>query len=119
MKIALPSRDGQIDSHFGHCEYFTIVSVDDNNAITAQERLAPPPGCGCKSNIIPLLAERGVRLMLAGTMGDGAVAMLQRFGIDVVRGCSGAITAVVEDYLAGALSDSAAGCADHGGCPGH
>lgn len=28
MKIALPSRHNNIDDHFGHCEYFTVYTVD-------------------------------------------------------------------------------------------
>lgn len=27
FKIALPSRDGIVDEHFGHCEYFTLLAV--------------------------------------------------------------------------------------------
>jgi predicted Fe-Mo cluster-binding NifX family protein len=38
MKIALPSRGNLVDSHFGHCEYFTIFTVDDNSKqILSQE----------------------------------------------------------------------------------
>lgn len=29
MKIAVPSRDGHVDDHFGHCEYYTIFDVID------------------------------------------------------------------------------------------
>lgn len=29
MKIALPSRNTSIDSHFGHCEYFTVFTIDE------------------------------------------------------------------------------------------
>jgi len=119
MKIALPSRGGQIDPHFGHCEYFTIFSLDVEKKIIGEEQLQPPDGCGCKSNVIPLLAEKGVTVMLAGNMGDGAVNMLGRFGITVVRGCAGEVKTVLEAYLAEKIADSAVGCADHGSCPGH
>ncbi len=119
MKIALPSRDRQVDSHFGHCEYFTIFSVDADKNITAEETLSPPEGCGCKSNVIPILAEKGVTVMLAGNMGEGAVNMLGRSGIQVIRGCAGNVKEVTEKYLSGTVQDTAVGCADHGGCPGH
>ncbi|RPJ16200.1 MAG: dinitrogenase iron-molybdenum cofactor biosynthesis protein, partial [Desulfobacteraceae bacterium] len=33
MKIALPSKNNRIDDHFGHCEYFTVFTVNDNNEI--------------------------------------------------------------------------------------
>ena len=29
MKIALPLADGKLCMHFGHCEIFAIVEVDD------------------------------------------------------------------------------------------
>ena len=89
MKIALPSRDNQVDGHFGHCEYFTIYSVDENKKIVSEERLDPPVGCGCKSKVVSILSEMGVSVMLAGNMGSGAVNVLNSHGIEVFRGCSG------------------------------
>ncbi|MDX1779216.1 MAG: NifB/NifX family molybdenum-iron cluster-binding protein, partial [Thermodesulfobacteriota bacterium] len=88
MKIALPSRDGKFDGHFGHCDYFTVFSVDTNNKIISEERVDPPAGCGCKSNIVSILSEMGVSVMLAKNMGKGAVAVLNSQGIKVYRGCS-------------------------------
>ena len=29
MKIAVPTRDGRVDDHFGHCEYYTIFDIID------------------------------------------------------------------------------------------
>ena len=31
MKIAVPSRQNRVDEHFGHCEYFTVFTVNENN----------------------------------------------------------------------------------------
>lgn len=119
MKIALPSRNGQIDEHFGHCECFTIFSVGENNSIVAEEKLTPPAGCGCKTNIIPLLAEKDVTVMLAGNMGEGAVNKLAANGIQVFRGCSGDTRSVAESWLAGQVEDSGTGCSAHDGCGDH
>ncbi len=116
MKIALPSRDKQVDGHFGHCEYFTIFSVNENNKIVSEERVDPPAGCGCKSNVVSILSEMGVSVMLAGNMGGGAVNVLNSHGIEVFRGCSGELREVAESWLAGKINDSGAGCKDHGGC---
>jgi len=114
MKIALPSRNNQIDSHFGHCEYFTVVTVDqETKTILTQENIESPAGCGCKSNIATVLAEAGVTLMLAGNMGDGAVRVLNHSGIEVVRGCSGNIETVAQNWLTGTLLDSGIGCHEH------
>ena len=37
MKIALPSCQNQVDEHFGHCEYFTVFTVNENNEILSDE----------------------------------------------------------------------------------
>lgn len=113
MKIALPTRGNTIDSHFGHCEFYTIFTVD-NKEITNQETLPSPAGCGCKSNIASVLAEKGVSVMLAGNMGDGAVSVLKNAGIEVVRGCNGDVKEVALAWLSGSITDSGDSCHEHG-----
>lgn len=115
MKIALPSRQNLIDDHFGHCEYFTVFTVDTGSKkIVAEETVASPVGCGCKSNIAQTLSEIGVKVMLAGNMGDGAIRVLNNSGIEVLRGCSGDVKAVALKWLEGALEDSGDSCHEHG-----
>ena len=121
MKIAIPTREGLIDNHFGHCDHYTIYTVDGCKIIASQT-LPSPQGCGCKSGIAADLRAIGVEVMLAGSMGDGALRKLSEHGIKVVRGCMGDIEAVVTGYLAGFILDSGNGCAGHGAgheCPGH
>ena len=113
MKIALPSHQNQIDEHFGNCEHFTVFTIDDQKKITAEEKIASPTGCGCKSNIASTLAQMGVKLMIAGNMGQGAVNVMNNQGIDVLRGCSGDVKAVTERWLVGNLKDSGLACAQH------
>ena len=113
MKIALPSHQNQVDEHFGHCESFTVFTVDDKNKILAEEKITPPAGCGCKSDIAQTLAKIGVKYMLAGNMGQGAVNILNSQGIQVLRGCSGDVKDVAESWLTNNLSDSGIACAQH------
>lgn len=114
MKIALPSRQNIIDSHFGHCEYYTIFTVDnDSKKIISEETIPSPQGCGCKSNIAQTLSAMDVTIMLAGNMGAGAVNVLNGAGIQVVRGCSGNVKAVALAWLEGTLSDSGDTCHAH------
>lgn len=114
MKIALPSRQNMIDDHFGHCEYFTVFTVDQaKKEILSEETVAAPSGCGCKSNIAQTLAAKGVEVMLAGNMGDGAVNVLKQSGITVLRGCSGEIRSVAASWLNGSLTDSGDSCSHH------
>ena len=113
MKIALPSRQNMIDGHFGHCEYFTVFTVNESKEIISQEIVDSPTGCGCKSNIAGVLANMGVTLMLAGNMGQGAVNVLHTAGIEVLRGCSGDVKTVANAWLQGALTDSGTSCSEH------
>ncbi|MFW6364079.1 MAG: NifB/NifX family molybdenum-iron cluster-binding protein [Spirochaeta sp.] len=111
-KIALPSRNGIIDAHFGHCDAFSLFEITEGKI--SGERLVPSPnGCGCKSNIAADLAAAGVTLMIAGNMGEGAVRTLNSHGIDVLRGASGSTREAVEAWLTDTLKDSGENCSSH------
>lgn len=112
-KIALPTRGTEVDDHFGHCECYTIFTLDDNGQPLSREIVPAADGCGCKSDIAPRLHAMGVTTLLAGNMGDGAKNVLQRNGIAVIRGCHGPLETVVEAFVKGMLADSGAACAHH------
>ena len=114
MKIAVPTREGVVDVHFGHCAYYTIYTVAEGR-IEAESRLASPEGCGCKSGIAPVLRQMGVVVMLAGNMGQGAKNVLVPQRIEVIRGCSGDVEVLVREYLAGNVRDNGEIC-DHHDC---
>ncbi|OPJ62482.1 NifB/NifX family molybdenum-iron cluster-binding protein [Clostridium chromiireducens] len=114
MKIALPSRNNNIDGHFGHCEYYTVFTVDtQSKEITNSETVESPAGCGCKSNIATTLSDIGVEVLLAGNMGEGAVRVLNNAGIKVLRGCSGDVKTVALNWIEGSLVDSGDVCHEH------
>ncbi len=119
MKVAVPAREGQVDEHFGHCEHFMVYALDEGRHIASEESVDSPEGCGCKSDIAGILARMGVTHMVAGSMGEGAVRVMQAHGIQVVRGASGGTRAAVERLGAGALADSGTTCAGHEGQHGH
>ena len=60
MKIALPTRDGQIDSHFGHCAYYTIFTIE-NGQIVADAQNAQPHFC-CSDSPFSIVAFSTGRL---------------------------------------------------------
>jgi predicted Fe-Mo cluster-binding NifX family protein len=113
MKIALPTKENDVDDHFGHCAYYTVFTVDNDKKIISEERVDSPAGCGCKSNIVHTLADKGVTLMLAGNIGDGAIRVLGTKNIQVVRGCSGNVRDVADKWLSGVLVDSGDICHLH------
>nr|WP_320118607.1 NifB/NifX family molybdenum-iron cluster-binding protein [uncultured Marinifilum sp.] len=111
MKIAVPvTSSNQIDGHFGHCEFYNIYTISEDNEIVDAQRMDSPQGCGCKSNIASVLAEAGVNVMLAGGIGNGAINVLNQSGIEVIRGCSGTAQEVVKLFVDGQVSDSGSSC---------
>jgi len=120
MKIAVPTKgNNQVDAHFGHCEFYSIYTVSDQNQVISEERMDSPQGCGCKSNIAGVFESTGVKTMLAGGIGDGAVNVLNAHGVNVIRNCQGDVTELVQQYLAGKVKDSGSNCAAHGHEEGH
>jgi predicted DNA-binding protein (UPF0251 family)/predicted Fe-Mo cluster-binding NifX family protein len=119
MKIAVPSRDGQVDEHFGHCKEFLVYRLE-NGALIDEATIPSPQGCGCKTGISAELARAGVSYLIAGNMGEGAVRVLTSHGIKVIRGASGEARAAAQAFAQGTLQDSGTGCAEHtDGAHGH
>lgn len=115
MKIAIPTKNNEVDEHFGHCECFTVVTVEEGNVVSS-EKVDSGNTCGCKSNIVGTLKELGVEAMLVGNIGQGAINKINSAGIKVVRGCQGDITTLVKGYLNGKIQDKMIVCApdEHG-----
>lgn len=112
MKIAIPTSNGLLCPHFGHCEEFTIVTVDaDGSTITGSQTLAAPAH---EPGVLPRwLREKGVDVVIAGGMGGRAQALFAESGVNV---CVGAPVAapdeIVKAYLNGTLETGANVC-DH------
>lgn len=115
-KIAVPIANGDLlDQHFGNCSSYKIFNISGDNKIESTENIKSANGCGCKSDIATVLAKKGVTLVLAGGIGSGAINVLKAEGIDVVRGCEGDATEVVNAFLAGLVKDSGITCRAHEG----
>lgn len=119
MKIAVPTtQTNMVDDHFGHCEFFTVFSIE-NKEVKAKEIVGSPSECGCKSNIAGTLQNIGVEVMLAGGIGGGAINVLNHHGINVYRGCSGDIDELIKEFIKGDLVDSGETCDHHTHGEGH
>ena len=104
MRIALPLANGKLAMHFGHCELFALIDVDeDGRKILRREELVPPvhePG------VLPRwLAENKADVIIAGGMGRRAQDLFARSGIGVCVGAgSEDPEKLVAAYLEGTLS---------------
>lgn len=113
MKIAVSIKENAISDHFGHCDSYSIFSVGEKGNIVNTEILPAEEGCGCKSNMAEILSNKGVKVLLAGNMGNGAYTNLNNAGIRVYRGCSGDIQKLVDDYIQGKIIDNVQSCDHH------
>ena len=43
MKVAIPLADGKLAMHFGHCEKFAILEVDENQKKITNQQVIPAP----------------------------------------------------------------------------
>ena len=60
-----------------------------------------------------MLRQKGVQVMLAGNIGEGAKNVLESNEIKVIRGCSGSVDELVRAYLAGNVCDNGEVCSHH------
>ncbi len=112
MKIAIPMADGKLCMHFGHCEQFALVEVDEaNKKILKTTHLTPPPH---EPGVLPRwLHEQGANVIIAGGMGQRAQGLFAQNGIKVVVGAAAGTTqAIVDAYLNGTLETGQNVC-DH------
>jgi predicted Fe-Mo cluster-binding NifX family protein len=86
MKIAIPTNNGKLCQHFGHCEVFTFIEVDeDSNQIISKEDITPPPH---EPGVLPpWVKEHGANIVLAGGMGGHAQELFEQSGVKVLVGC--------------------------------
>jgi len=112
MKIAIPTAEGKLCMHFGHCEVFTLLDIDpENRTITASEELVPPPH---EPGVLPVwLAEQGATAIIAGGMGQRAQALFAQNNIETIVGApAGEPKDIAERWLAGNLTTGTNAC-DH------
>jgi len=103
MRIAIPLANGKLAMHFGHCERFALVDVDqaEKKLLKREDIDAPPHQPGM---LPPWLAERGASVIIAGGMGQRAQGLFAEQGIQVVIGAPvESPERLVGDYLAGTL----------------
>jgi len=106
-KLALSTDGDQVAQHFGRCEKYTLVEVNDGKIVN-KEIVANP---GHEPGFLPkYLNEQGVDVILAGGMGRKAKDLFDQNGIKVVIGVNGLVDDAVKSYLAGGLKSEGEVC---------
>lgn len=124
IKIAIPSQtpgglDAGLGAHFGQCELYTVVTVE-NGSIEKVEVIpnVPHQEGGCMAPV-QHLAGNGVNRLIAGGMGLRPLMGFNQMGIEVYHGGeSRTVGEAVQAMLSGQLPQFQQ---NHtcGGCGGH
>ena len=126
-RIAIPSMetgglDGQRSGHFGHCDVFTLVDVENGQikqVSTVTNESHVQGGCMVPVNI---LAQHKVNALIVGGIGMRPLMGFRQVGIDVYHDeTRPEIRPVVEDLIAGKLpiiGDNQVCGGGGGGCGG-
>ena len=110
-RIAVPSNgngglDGMRAGHFGHCDVFTFIDVENGeikDVSTLQNEEHVQGGCMVPVN---LLASHNVNVLVVGGIGMRPLMGFKQVGIDVYHDAERPeIRPVVEDLIAGKLPE--------------
>jgi predicted Fe-Mo cluster-binding NifX family protein len=107
--IAFPTNapggmEAGLGAHFGHCDLYTLVKVEDGE-ITESKVVpnVPHQQGGCMAPV-QYLAQHGVKVLVAGGMGMRPLMGFNQVGIEVYHGGNAAtVGEAMEALLAGRL----------------
>ena len=116
--IAIPMENGMLCAHFGHCQQFAVVKIEDSKIVEIAEYTPPEhiPGLYPK-----WVTQFGTTDVIAGGMGQKAVDLFNEQNINVFVGApQKSAKELVEDFVADKLSLSGNYCNhddnDHTNC---
>jgi ATP-binding protein involved in chromosome partitioning len=85
MRYAVPVSGGMVSPHFGHCEHFALLDIDEQTKTVLKKQLVPSPGH--QPGLLPeWLSEQGVSFVIAVGMGSRAQGLFQQNRIGVIIG---------------------------------
>jgi predicted Fe-Mo cluster-binding NifX family protein len=110
MKIAIPLANGKLTAHFGHCQEFAFIEVEESK-IKKTETHVPPPH---EPGVLPgWLHDMQTDVIIAGGMGQRALSLFEQKGIAVITGAPALEPeTLVENYLDNTLATGENVC-DH------
>ena len=111
VRIAIPSTmpggmDTALGQHFGHCDLYTVVDVEDGAVATVSTLPNVPHQQGGCMAPVNHLAGNGVNVLIAGGMGMRPLMGFNQVGIQVFFGGDAAtVGEAVDALLTGRLAE--------------
>ncbi len=101
MKVALSVKNNMITEHFGHCDYFLIYKVSDNEILGSYVLKNPPHQ---KGYLPKFLKDNEVDVVITGGIGKMAVEYLEDLGIKCYMNVVGEAQEVIKTFVKGNLN---------------
>lgn len=107
MRVAISTDGDMVAPHFGRCDAYTIVDIEEGQA--SGQRHLPNPGHA--PGFLPAyLHEQGVNCIVAGGMGPRAQALFDEQKLETIVGVSGAVSDAIEALCRGELRSGESMC---------
>ncbi len=101
MIIAIATDGRQVSPHFGRCQAYTMVDIE-NGHIVKREQVTNP---GHAPGAIPeFLNKKGAKKIVCGGIGARATELFGQYGIEIVAGIDDMIENVIERLMKGTLA---------------
>jgi len=107
VRFGIAVDGDQVAPHFGRCERYELVDIEDGEVLRREATTNP----GHEPGLLPrLLDEAGVGYIVCGGAGPRAVALLGQFGIELIVGVSGPLDEVIQKLTGGELAAGDSTC---------
>ena len=110
LVVAIAVKDNLVAKHFGHCDYFKVYEVENNQIKNDYQIKNPPHQKGALPNF---LYQNNINVVITGNLGEMAVNNLVNLGIEAIRGVDGNPEEIITKYLNNTLVSSNAICEEH------
>ncbi|MUM76979.1 dinitrogenase iron-molybdenum cofactor biosynthesis protein [Pseudodesulfovibrio sp. F-1] len=107
--VALPTvapggMDASIDAHFGHCDIYTVVEIEDGKIKDVRTLPNVPHQQGGCMAPVNHLAQNDIKVLISGGMGMRPLMGFNQVGIDVYHGNGTAtVAAAIRAFIEGSL----------------
>jgi predicted Fe-Mo cluster-binding NifX family protein len=114
-RFAVALENGMVAPHLGLSTAFAVYECANGSAVRQDdlENMMLSPGF-----VLVFLLQHRIDAVIAGNSGAGLCALLERNGIEVVRGVEGSVEEVAGAFASGTLERADIPCTLHDACVG-
>lgn len=109
MKVAVPNNGEIVNQHFGRSTSFILATIE-NGKVQDIEEVSTEELSHRHQRLADFLQKKGVSMIIAGGIGEGASSALTDNGMDIIKGAEGNCRKVLEDFSKGELKSKDITC---------